>query len=82
MLVFLSEASQKKIEFLGVHHVGVLVQDLERSLDFYCGTLGGHPPNILENTFTLCPQHRILLQGTVDGKNYLCILRMEFSVPA
>ena len=28
------------ISFHGVHHVGLLVQDLEKSKEFYCDTLG------------------------------------------
>ena len=35
-----SEAAHDAIPFRGVHHVGLLVEDLNRSLDFYCGTLG------------------------------------------
>ncbi|XP_024372715.1 glyoxylase I 4 [Physcomitrium patens] len=34
------KASVKAIEFTGVHHVGMLCESLERSLDFYCGLLG------------------------------------------
>lgn len=35
MLVF-----AEKIEFHGVHHVGVLVKDLKKAKAFYCDTLG------------------------------------------
>ena len=35
-----SQAAPAAIPFRGVHHVGLLVEDLGRSLDFYCGTLG------------------------------------------
>jgi hypothetical protein len=28
------------IEFTGVHHVGFLCENVEKSLDFYCGLLG------------------------------------------
>lgn len=28
------------IGFVGIHHVGVLCENLERSLEFYCGLLG------------------------------------------
>lgn len=28
------------IGFVGIHHVGVLCENLERSLEFYCGILG------------------------------------------
>ena len=35
-----SMAAHAPIPFRGVHHVGLLVEDLNRSLDFYCGTLG------------------------------------------
>jgi catechol 2,3-dioxygenase-like lactoylglutathione lyase family enzyme len=35
-----SQAAHDAIPFRGVHHVGLLVEDLSRSLDFYCGTLG------------------------------------------
>lgn len=31
------------IEFTGVHHVGLLCENLDRSLDFYCGLLGLFP---------------------------------------
>jgi len=34
------QAAVKAIEFTGVHHVGMLCEDLQRSLDFYCGLLG------------------------------------------
>jgi glyoxylase I family protein len=32
--------SKPKLEFTGVHHVGVICENLERSLDFYVGILG------------------------------------------
>lgn len=31
---------QERINFTGVHHIGVLVEDLDRALEFYCGVLG------------------------------------------
>jgi len=34
------EAAVKAIEFTGVHHVGFLCENVEKSLDFYCGLLG------------------------------------------
>jgi len=34
------QSAVKAIEFTGVHHVGMLCEDLGRSLDFYCGLLG------------------------------------------
>ncbi len=30
----------EKIEFHGVHHVGILVKDLKKAKAFYCDTLG------------------------------------------
>ncbi|CAK9860306.1 unnamed protein product [Sphagnum jensenii] len=33
-------ATVNSLEFSGVHHVGVLCENLERSLEFYCGLLG------------------------------------------
>eukprot|EP00245_Coleochaete_scutata_P001136 TRINITY_DN1137_c0_g1_i2.p1 TRINITY_DN1137_c0_g1~~TRINITY_DN1137_c0_g1_i2.p1 ORF type:complete len:149 (+),score=16.65 TRINITY_DN1137_c0_g1_i2:281-727(+) len=35
-----STAGAAEIGFTGVHHVGLLCENLERSLDFYCGLLG------------------------------------------
>ena len=46
-------AAQVPINFHGVHHVGVLVQDLDRSLEFYCGILG-------EAQDSHVPQDRVL----------------------
>jgi glyoxylase I family protein len=34
------EAAIKGIEFMGVHHVGLLCENLDKSLEFYCGLLG------------------------------------------
>jgi catechol 2,3-dioxygenase-like lactoylglutathione lyase family enzyme len=34
------EAAVKAIEFTGVHHVGLLCESVEKSLEFYCGLLG------------------------------------------
>ncbi len=33
-------AAAGRILFHGVHHVALLCESLERSLDFYCGVLG------------------------------------------
>ncbi|GJP32530.1 hypothetical protein CLOM_g17158 [Closterium sp. NIES-68] len=36
-----SEASSKPASaFIGLHHVGILCEDLDKALDFYCGVLG------------------------------------------
>ncbi|KAG0593370.1 hypothetical protein M758_1G317200 [Ceratodon purpureus] len=34
------QAAVKAIEFTGVHHVGFLCENVQKSLDFYCGLLG------------------------------------------
>ncbi|CAM6030788.1 unnamed protein product [Sphagnum balticum] len=34
------DAAVKAVEFTGVHHVGLLCENTERSLEFYCGLLG------------------------------------------
>jgi hypothetical protein len=33
-------ATVNSLEFSGVHHVGVLCENLEQSMEFYCGLLG------------------------------------------
>ncbi|KAI5062366.1 hypothetical protein GOP47_0022905 [Adiantum capillus-veneris] len=35
-----STTLEKDIGFVGVHHVGILCKDLDKSLKFYCGVLG------------------------------------------
>eukprot|EP00249_Psilotum_nudum_P005886 c19303_g2_i1 orf=418-981(-) len=35
-----TDDSPKGIGFVGVHHVGFICENLERSLEFYCGVLG------------------------------------------
>ncbi|GAB4820282.1 hypothetical protein N2152v2_007328 [Parachlorella kessleri] len=40
MAVGKGEVDRGSIQFHGVHHVGLLCESLERSLDFYCGLLG------------------------------------------
>lgn len=34
------QQTSDKIDFFGVHHIGILCEDLKTSLDFYQGTLG------------------------------------------
>ncbi|KAK9822141.1 hypothetical protein WJX74_010538 [Apatococcus lobatus] len=34
------QQSSDKIDFMGVHHIGILCKDLQTSLNFYQGTLG------------------------------------------
>eukprot|EP00250_Pteridium_aquilinum_P001273 c11483_g1_i2 orf=413-868(-) len=31
---------ERDIGFVGIHHVGILCKDLDKSLNFYCGVLG------------------------------------------
>lgn len=35
------------LNFHGLHHVGLLCENLEISLKFYCGILGNHHPFIV-----------------------------------
>ncbi|MCO5586630.1 hypothetical protein L7F22_040571 [Adiantum nelumboides] len=37
---FNSTNLEQDIGFVGVHHVGILCKDLDKSLEFYCGVLG------------------------------------------
>eukprot|EP00249_Psilotum_nudum_P016863 c26027_g1_i1 orf=1-489(-) len=47
---------KEEIGFVGIHHVGLICQNLEQSLQFYCGLLG------LE-TCSLRPDKRIRYRG-------------------
>ncbi|KAI5055111.1 hypothetical protein GOP47_0030256 [Adiantum capillus-veneris] len=51
-----TDSEDDSIGFIGIHHVGVLCENLERSLEFYCGLLG------LE-TCNLRPDDRLRYRG-------------------
>ena len=40
MMITLRMTCAERVEYQGVHHVGLLVEDLQRSLAFYQGVLG------------------------------------------
>ena len=40
MILMLRLTCAERVEYQGVHHVGLLVEDLQRSLAFYQGVLG------------------------------------------
>lgn len=44
-----TDSEDDSIGFVGIHHVGVLCQNLERSLEFYCGLLGLETCNLRPN---------------------------------
>ncbi|KAH7366108.1 hypothetical protein KP509_18G063700 [Ceratopteris richardii] len=44
-----ANSEDESIGFIGIHHVGVLCENLERSLEFYCGLLGLETCNLRPN---------------------------------
>eukprot|EP00250_Pteridium_aquilinum_P025166 c30256_g1_i1 orf=259-882(-) len=44
-----TDSEDDGIGFVGIHHVGVLCENLERSLEFYCGLLGLETCNLRPN---------------------------------
>ena len=57
------------IEFTGVHHVGFLCENVEKSLDFYCGLLG---------TFLSCSSYLWVSLCTCFSPSTICQNLLEF----